>query len=514
MNKKRVVLVAVITCGFFSHYKAAVLNPCCGHDQQRSYMFPRPLVQNMSIIQTVWQDYILEKEGKAKASVQVIYAFQQSTSTSYSHAYFLFNCKNEVLIAGDNSPQAHERDGRAEWFNLPSTFSGTFSVNPQQRQMALMFEYNQDIGNVLDVSLLNGYWIDITMPVIWVRNSLHPTQRIMSPAPAGSSPSDLLTAMAQPDYAFGKFVPHTCRTQLAEINIKLGMTYMNNDHNQIAYYSGIRIPTSGNQDPKYVFDAIAGNNRHFAYLIGVNFQVDLSRCERNYSACIFLNLEDSFFLWNTQWRTLDLLYNPYVNQLSGLPEITIPASGLLQSGWSRYLLVNKMNGGPNQALPAVNILTQQVKVHPHGMVDLTAGGRFYKGGLEIEVGYNLWAHASERLKLKHCFPEIYGIMGTKDPMNPTFTTTASKSTIQTLAVNDTDANGNLIFVPIRTGDLDMRSAASKGTITHKAYVSIGYGMQGDSFAGFVDIGGWAEYPQHHCGVLPLYGAWAKLGASF
>jgi hypothetical protein len=517
MNKRRVIIIgALIGLSMPITNLKGLLNPCCEHDRHRSFMFTRPIVQNIALIQAIWHSYIYEKQGPAQASLQVIGVFQESIPTRATNSYFLFNCKSEVTIAGDATLSIQDRDARAEWFNLPSTFSGTFAVHPQQRQWGVLLEYNQNIDNLIKLDFLKGYWIDITVPFLGVRNSVHPTQRIMTPVVtpiAPGAPVDLLTAFDQPDWRYAKFVNSRSKTGIAEIIIRFGKAYMSEHNNQVAYYSGVRVPTSTQQRAEFVFDPVVGNNEHVGFITGVNFQVVTNRNDYEYATCVFLNIENSFFMSNIQRRTFDLLYNPDVDPQNGIPVHTIPARGLSQNPWSRYLLLNKNDGGPSQNIPAVNVLTREVHVHPYGMVDAAFGIRFLYHGWELELGYNIWAHPAEHLELVHCFPAVYGIAGTKDPNNPIFPTTASKSTIDNLAVNDVNFNGDPIFVPIGAHDLDLRSGAAKDTLTHKLYGTINYGLKGHTFDGFLGIGGWWEMPQCNT-ALQLYGLWLKIGGSF
>jgi len=196
-------------------------------------------------------------------------------------------------------------------------------------------------------------------------------------------------------------------------------------------------------------------------------------------------------LHNTQYRTFDVRNKP----------------------WSRYMLLNHRDRGPEQNVPASSVLTRRVRVYPYDMVDVSVGGRIFYQNWYIEAGYNLWADAQERVELQKKFPAAnVGFAGTKDIVNPTFATTASSSTIATRAANDYD-NGNLVLVPIQEGDLYIRSGTALGALVHKIHVSLGWGHKGARFDVFFGIGAWFETPQYS-GACQVIGCWLKLGGSF
>jgi hypothetical protein len=497
MTIKRVVILFYASITLNMHHLCASVDICCKQDRHRSFLFTRPLAQNIALYQAVWHDYIYEKFGKLKTSIQVIGAYQESLESDETNKYFLFNCKDMLLIAGDNSANQDERDVRAEWLGLPDNFTGTLKLIPRQRQAMALLEFHQDLSKVIDISFLEGYWIDISVPIIAMENKLTLEQQIGQTNLSAPVP-DLPAAFNRSDLAYARVSPESIsRVNLAEIKIKFGKAYMAEDHFQIIYYSGFNIPVGNKQNAKHVFDPVVGNNGHFGIIAGVNFQIVTSRCDCPYVSCLFLNVENIFLTRNEQRRTLDLKDNP----------------------WSRYLLLNKKNGGPSQNIPAATILTREVMVHPYSMVDVSVGGRFLYRGFDLEAGYDLWAHGQERLELKQCLQPIWGIAGAPDPAHPSFATTASKSTICERKANndmtqfDTDSQGNPIFVPIRDTDLNLRSGATKHTLVHKVHLSLGWGHKGCRFDGFFGIGAWFEIPQD-IGALKLAGGWFKMGGSF
>src|SRR5260221_8781264 len=153
-----------------------------------SFMFTRPAYYNLSMIQTLWHDFFLNKQGNALASIQVIAFHQQSKEDNDTKRYFLprpalrsfsevGSCSTEVLIAGDDVEQDFFiRDVRAEWLNLPRTFRGILTINPKQQQSGALIQYNQDFKKFFCSNLFNNAWFTISIPFVHVQNEFNPMQ--------------------------------------------------------------------------------------------------------------------------------------------------------------------------------------------------------------------------------------------------------------------------------------------------------------------------------------------------
>ncbi len=453
----------------------------------RSFMFTRPLSSHLSTHQALWHDIIYNKKGPIFGAAHFIAMYQQSISLEKTARYFLPNCKNELLVSGDNNTaDRFKRDVRAEWLGLDSSFKGNLLLKPEQQQAGFLIEYNQDLKK-LGLSLFEQTWLSISIPVLLVENNLNLTQTEVSPG--ATFPHDIIEAFNQPRWAFSKIDGKRTRINTAEVKFTLGTHLISDGYYQMAYNSFLSIPAGNGQNPKYIFDPVVGNNRHIGLGAAIFYQFPLNRDLSNVAFCFFTNLEGTFFIRNKQFRTFDLKDKP----------------------WSRFLLFNEENGRQN--IPGVNVLTLESVVRPYGIFDFSMGWRLKTEWLEAEIGYNLWGKSNEIVELRspldhpcQCFNNC-GIAG--DAPN----TTASESTISQRAANDVDDKDNPVFIPIRENNIDLDSAEGGSIQNHKVHFSFGATHHSESADGIWGAGAFIDMPKKNS-TPRTWGAWVKFGATF
>jgi len=474
-----------------------------------SFMFTRPAYYNLSMIQTLWHDFFLNKEGSALASVQVIAFHQQSKEDNDTKRYFLPYsakaskggpyCSTQVLIAGDNVEQDFFiRDVRAEWLDLPNTFRGILTINPKQQQSGVMIQYNQDFKKFFCSSFFENAWLTISVPLVHVQNEFNPMQSnitgVITHDKNTHQPDDILEAFNQPDWCYDRFPIHKQSTfGIAELRIDFGCTYIfkNQEYDQMAYYSMVTIPLAGRQDPQFIFSPFAGNDQHFGYGGGILTQFLLNRNPERCAWCFFANVEAIWLFHNREKRTFDLINKP----------------------WSKFMLFTHKNSPPGTTVPGVNVLTQSVKTTPMGIFDFSTGWRLQIEAINIDLSYNLWGHGREKISLhEDCcvfdFTE-YGIAGKGFIINQgkEVAASASHSTI------DQQADNDITFVTINPLELDLRSGASAGALNQKVQVAIGTECKGNAIESFFGVGACFDFPYKNS-ALKLWSLWLKGGASF
>lgn len=316
-----------------------------------------------------------------------------------------------------------------------------------------------------------------------VKNNLRLRQfNVTNPSP--DFPHDILQAFNQPTWCYSRIVNEEKRSGLAEVKLKLGTSYISEDHFQLNYYTAIAIPTGNKQNAHTMFEPVNGNNHHLGIGAGINLQVPLNRETSSYAWCFFLDLESVILIRNKQFRTYDLFNN-----------------GFSHNPWSRFLLMNTMGTIPSTNLPGVNYMTQKITAKPFNVVDFALGWRISNEYIEGELGYGIWGHGNERTDLNQPYTEIFGIAGSGPGK------TASKSTIAFQAPDDAQ------FVPILKSDFYRQSGESFGGFTQRAFGSLGWikkGIKSDRVFG----AGWSVDVPFHDSLLQLWKVWIKLSVTF
>ncbi len=451
-----------------------------------SFMYTKPGYYDVVMEQALWHNIAYNKKGPVRGGVQAIPFLQKSMTLCKTAEYFLMKGKNHLLVAGDDTPLILDRDIRAEWVNLPSTFSGILSLNPKQKQAGVFLEYHQDLKNWFDVMVLRDMYITIQMPVSETENDIQLTQTdVMNPQE--QFPQDILQAFNQPSWCYSRIT--NCqkkRTGVAELRIKIGTSYISEDCFQLNYYSILGIPTGNKQSGEIMFEAVNGNNHHLGIGAGINMQAPLNRNTSDWAWCVFLDLESVILIRNKQDRTYDLLNKP----------------------WSRFVLVNKpiIEGKPfdpatTTNLPGVNFFTQRIYAKPFNVVDFALGWRLKVKSVEGEIGYGIWGHPTERTNLNTPIDQPFGIAGSAPGK------TASRSTIAQQAPDDLD------FVPIGRLDLDQQSGQSSGGFTQRAVASLGWVKNGETIGGVIGVGGSVDIP-FETSLLQLWKFWGKISLTF
>ena len=490
-NKIGIVLLSCV-CSMLAE---APFQPYWPHAryQAQTCMFTRPIFENISAWQALWHRLSYGMSCAHGWALQCMPMYQQAETTEKNIFYWLLDCKNHLLFSGDaNKNDYADRDVRAEWFQLPSTFRGQMTVSPRQRQAGFLLELYKDLTGLSCKHCLRDCWVSVELPISYVENDMQLTQWNIQ-NPSETFPHDIRDAFCNPSWSFLKICGARKTVQPAYINVRFGKNFYDHCIGTFLCYAGLTIPTSSTQNPSFMFSPVAGYNGHFGIIAGMHGQLFISSPDRPYVVCFFAELENIFLVHARQQRTFDLVCNP----------------------WSRYLLYVKKNGLPQAYTPGVNVLTRNVRVHPFSYVDFACGFRITSEWFESEIGYGIWVHGNEKIELTcgSTCPENneYGIAGCA-PEGYSSAVTASKSTIKNQASYDRDALGNPVFIPVTDNQLDLLSACSRSVLNHKIFVSIGR-VQSQSVGYTFGMGTYVEIPQWGTS-LQSWGVWAKGGLAF
>jgi hypothetical protein len=482
-------------------------NNVVGH----TFFTVRPQFQtSMPEKESLFFDRPLARECGIGGAMEFVVFGGRSTGSKGLAQYFSPTNVNQLIVSsvttaqtcpgGVTTEQNYTRNINPVHFALATgtSYTSTIQFRPRQSTVGFGFDWKQYLGRCD----CKKWWVEASFPVINVRNDMHLTETmvaIVGPQAIGiyTPFASMIQAFEGNDFAtsstavlqFGKI--NGCRqtTGVADVELKLGYDYLNDECCEFGGYVGVVIPTGNKPKGEYVFEPIVGNNHHWGITFGSNFGAEIwSKCDRTLRFEFETN--GRYLFRNTQTRTMDLKFRP----------------------WSRYLLVipscaaNPTPGSLDNAVNAVNYLTQKVYVKPHFQKDLNTALVYNACGFEAELGYNFWARESEKVSLKTPWvPSIAAIDVTGDP-----------ACINRLSNIGQDNPG--AAVPCNSGsiiqgyNLDLESAAHPCTISNIIYGSLGYAWDSICWPVFVGIGGSYEFTSENTS-LQRWTVWGKFGVS-
>ncbi len=474
---KVIILFCVVIMGILSLVDASPQK-----EVGRSYMRTRPWYFHLSQRNAGFHT-IAYGEHALGSAFQIIGGYTRSMPRERQAVYFLPKDDNCLLVSGADWDETDKfkRDIVAEGLGLPSTFRGNLSLCPEQTQAGALLHYHQTIDKIIGLDYFKHTFIEIIVPWQHIENNLNLQQsNVQGAFTDPDKPGDILQAFNQPAWKNSKICGPQTKSGFAEFKMVFGQTYMDERDNQLIYYSTLVVPVNSRPDPEFMFNPVIGLDKHVGIGGGVDVQVRLNRDNSYGSFMFFVGLEATFYIRNKQFRTFDLKDKP----------------------WSRFMMYNIENCPQQSPQPGVNLLTRQAVVRPYGIFDFTTGLRFRNNFVEIEVGYNVWGHDNETIKLRRPFEEKIGIASLGDSSK-----TTSMSTIGFMAEEDEN------FVVIRQTDIDLNSARMRSALNHKLHIAISVVRKGESAAGVFGGGVYVDYAQKNA-PLRMWGAWGKIGLAF
>lgn len=501
----------------------------------QTYFFTRSIFDSVSMQQASWHD-IAYKKQKNGCAFQVIGMYGQSFSNLDNPSYFLFDCKNKIIISG-GTPSVYQvtgsgqfqelsspaegqigvktlgRDVLGQWLGITDTNTHFLTLNPEQRQACALIEINQDLNRIFNISFFENWYIDIALPVTWMENNI-----------GMSADTTVQQAFDQADFNFVRITPCSRHsTRLTQATISLGTKYITEKDLQVVTSSGVIVPLVEQNYNRSLFEPVQGFDAHFGLDTLVHFQFPiLQKAKDEFSSLLFFaDIHNNFLARNHQLRTFDIKHKPF----------------------SRYMKLYDRK--TNSLVPAMNVLTLRSRVEPFNIVNFSTGFRLKHHDSFGEFGYELWAHGSEVVTpepkpdehgLGVWYEDRYGIafigtdgqMATIDPLFGNIMDlpvgsiglTASESTINYVAAPDGEISCCSLtpqFIQknryLRFKDLDHHVGTSRPTITHRGHINVGLGKKGKTRDMFVNAGAFIEATQNNA-ALCFWGAWLKAGLTF
>lgn len=276
--------------------------------------------------------------------------------------------------------------------------SNFFKANINANQLNIDYEDNlfESITNFKPISSNLGllihvnsffkcnYWIDIISSIEKLSNNMNLCEHIINPGKdlVSGSVQDVTQAFKQNSWNYGKINGKNSKGGLADINIKLGSSYLYQEFSLYPFL-GIIIPTGNKPSAKFLFEPIVGNNKHFGIQVG-----SFSFLEIAAHAFAYMDINLTYLFKNKQTRMFDLI----------------------DKDWSRYMLIYQ---SPNDALaafnnagspengdvgsPGINYFTRQCEVSPRLQFQATGRIWFIKNIFKNEFGLSIFARNGEKI---------------------------------------------------------------------------------------------------------------------
>ncbi len=447
----------------------------------KTFLSTQPAYHNVAANYSGFDTLFFDRD--LKYAIRTTAFHQDIFETQKMNSFFLMKNKDELLISkdGDILPLS---------LGLPDDFSGKLKIDPKHHQCGALLEGRYLIGELLQDSFVGNFcqnmWVCFKLPVVFIKNNLRASQLDVENAKDNKDGQafDVLSSFDNSSLKYGKFSNSDMKkTSLSEISLGFGSTFIGSEssNSYLATSSSISIPIEKESDPEYIFSPNSGTNGHFCASWTVNSKLCLSEDDDKIKLNLFLNLENSFIIRKHQMRTFDLKNKPF----------------------SRFLQLRKKDQIDDLTESAANILTQNVRVSPYSVVDATFGIKANYNSLETELGFGVWAHPAERIKMeKTQFEEIYGISGSK------INKSSSQSNISQKAPDD------LKFTTIKFDDIDFASGASPATILYRFHSAINFVKQLETKDAFAGLGAFVEIPHNTTTAFYSYGSWASVGYAF
>jgi len=318
-------------------------------------------------------------------------------------------------------------------------------------------------------------------------------------------------AFRQTGLNYGKIDGAQTKWGVADVELIFGRDWLDDSTAKMNLYVGLVCPTGNRPKAEYLWEAIIGNNNHWGAFFGSSSSY-IWREGDNYVITAVCDTDARYLFENTQVRMLDLNGRPWSRYLYLASVNTNTAGAPLTAGESMF----------EQGLEfGVNILTQAVRVAPHGSFTINSALNYRRDcGLEGEAGVNFFARQAEKVKLANRFinSNQYSVPALESDISaPNFANTASFATINNAQEQaNTDINhgsGSPQAYVFTEADLDLNSAATPAVIESTFYAALGKRWDKCRFPCFAGIGGSYTYTADNASIR-RWGVWGKAGLTF
>lgn len=476
----------------------------------KTYLSPRATNVNLALEKSGGWHHLLEQHDKKSFGFNLQAVAFYADHGKNQGRYFLVNNKDTIQFgqgaaAGgirsgltadadlDLNAILHRRAGAAK------VNAGTLKLTPEQEIYGTHFYYHQAL-----CKLLSGLYFDVSVPITHVKNKMNavvtgdiatgnPNEYNLISYLAGKNLSALTGANLQNPLTNALIVNEDHKTSVADIDVRLGYDLLNvikKDGFRGAINFGFTAPTSSRPTGKKLFEAHAGNQRHWA--VGCGLDADLRVWgDHEHGVKVYTALDYRYLFESAERRTFSLK--------------TIPGAEGYTGDFSQYTLLAAT--GAKAGTPAANYTTLKTDVTPGSQLDFVAAAAYHNTGFTFDLGYNLFYREEEALKLNDTLTTGLGIVA----VNHNLTT----------AVDLTNAGHNILQAArgatgnsLTNDDLNIASAQTPAMTTHKFYAGVGYVTERFEVPFMMGFGGHYEWRGSSNAGLQGWGINGRLGVGF
>ncbi len=497
MKQKRFTIQCIVVFLLFTNLIVNLNADNKNCDQSHSFFVPRQITTN-SVFGLGLNSYQWYHEREQDDSFHFgFYAtpfFQQSSQSKKLACYFLRDNRKCLTFSEVNEDSCNIC---SLWFGLESdvnsNFNARFSMNPRREAYGSYF-------NLLLSKAWEGhqFWLNFALTAMHAKHELRMRQIVQELAGPLSNFEEgtidqftsVICALNNFEWCFGKFSQCSLnRFGVDDIQLKLGYDwyYTPERNNHLSPYLVATIPTGKRQRSEFIFEPLVGSKNGSAG-VGLNFDYTFYSCEHDPITWLF-DIKYRYVFGADQCRSFDLCKN---------------------GDWSRYLLVVPQD----QTLatqPGINLFSLEAKVTPRSTIDIWTAVHWQWDCFNLEGGYDFWWRQKEKLCLKGCIKDGFGIFDLAGASG--VPTSASTANISQCATGSNQAQSDASFVTLATSDLDIDSASHPAALSSTLYGAFSWDPTFDGYPIMVGFGAQYEFA-HRIAALDQWAVWGKLGIVF
>lgn len=330
------------------------------------------------------------------------------------------SCGRTILIQGSQFNTGTRANGAwlADYFYLPSTYSGSFSVNPKIKDFFIDFDYYSSLD-----SWLCGAYFRVYAPFVhtkWNLDFCETVEQVSSNTigyPIGyfdcvEVPSDSLLKSFS-EYAAGRVPSLTAATcvkpqalkfakitkcsstknGLGDLRAELGWNFWQDDCSHLGVNIQAAAPTGTRRRAEFLFDAVVGNGKHWELGGGItgHWLLWQDDCENRHFG-FYLDANFTHLFKAHEERTFDLRGKPNSRYMLAA-EMGTNDSGLEGTSLTGPLAKRQFTG---VYTPVANLTTFDLKVSVGVQTDLVAWFNYTACNWSFDFGYNFYGRSREK----------------------------------------------------------------------------------------------------------------------